>query len=153
MVFSPERLSPPNAQACMWGERGWAGGCRAGAGQRTLLEAKQRHGGQVPPAKALSQVLWPASSRPAAHWPEVWVLPISWDDSRQVTSPLHASLSPPVKQGQRFHNRCELQRHPPPAAAAHKRVCEGVLCNKTRVWLSPLLTGATPPRMCLQWVA
>lgn len=36
VVFSPECSSPMNAQACVWGERGWAGGCRAGAGERTL---------------------------------------------------------------------------------------------------------------------
>lgn len=80
-----------------------------------------------------------ASSCPAACRLEAWVLlPISRDDHGQITSLLHALLSPPVKWGQRFHNRRELRWHPPPTIATHKHVRDGVL---QRVWLSPLLAG------------
>lgn len=55
VVFSPECSSPANAQACVWGEWGWAGGCRAGAEQRTPARKQHRGwGAQGPPAKALS---------------------------------------------------------------------------------------------------
>lgn len=118
VLASSERTSP------------WHGGVGLGRGMRSrgwaedpCWEATWSHGGQVPPAKVLGTF---SPSHPLAGGVGSSSNLLGYP--RQITSLLRASLSPPVKWGQRFHNRCELRWHPPPTAAAQNTgVQDGVL--------------------------